>query len=145
MSTSISGRTAILGIAIFVAVGLVVTVAVWLAMRGPDNKAAITAAEEAGRAYAVSATDQACVPEALRRADECRAGAMCTVKEQAFLNACLEGAAVTPELCEGVPEKTRYTLSERWREAVCADLGRKKDFPCTQIVRVLQRTCDRRR
>ena len=139
---SLSGRAVLVGLTIFVAIGLAVTVGMWLALRGPADKAAITAAEEQGRDHGAQAQADSCIDEVLRRAQLCSGQPKCTVKEQAFLNACLRAAPPPPELCATIPNKLHYQDSAQWRAAFCADHDRENDASCAQIVRVIQRSCE---
>ncbi len=58
--------------------------------------------DEAARAFAAKATQEQCVPEALRRLELCKTMA-CASAESSFLGECLMFAHISPKLCEGVP------------------------------------------
>lgn len=141
MSRTISGRATLLAVAGFVALGLAVTVISWFALSGPDTKAAVEAAEQRGREYGSGADMRACIAEALDRAEVCRGQMMCTVKEQAFLLACLEIAPREPTACDDVPDTTLRVRSKEWQASVCVEHDRPGDPSCAQIVRVVQKAC----
>ena len=141
MSRTISGQATLLAVAGLVALGLGVTVIAWLVLDGPDTKAAVEAAERDGHDFGLEADMDACIVEALDRAETCRGQMMCTVKEQAFLLACLERASRSPASCQDVPDTTLRVRSEEWQAAVCVEHGREGDPACAQIVRVVQRAC----
>lgn len=109
-----------------------VAVVAWLATRHPE-------ARDAGRAFAHSVSQEACLPEALRRVEQC-GSLSCAQAEGVFLSECLIVAEPTPDLCDGVPRNVASTEVYDWTAARC----RRVDAPsgyCFVVVGTLIGEC----
>jgi hypothetical protein len=93
--------------------------------------------------YAASKTGSDCVDESIRRLSSC-SGFVCEVRTRVFLDACLEAAAESPQLCDGVPSRSEIVQSARWSLAECARRGMQGSQPCSRLMQELQKHCDRR-
>lgn len=90
------------------------------------------------RRFAQGKDAEACVVEALRRADACD-GVMCEAKARVFLSRCLVVTGVPPQLCAGIP--SGITARARWQAEACAARGRANDPRCMQILGAVADHC----
>jgi hypothetical protein len=96
-------------------------------------------ARDAGRAYARNVSQEACLPEALRRLERC--GSLgCAQAEGAFLGECLMIAEPTTDLCDGVPRNAASTEAYDWTAARCRQVNAPSGY-CFAVIGVLIGEC----
>jgi len=99
-------------------------------------------AREEARTFAAGRTGADCVEESIRRLREC-SGLMCEVRARVFLDGCLDAAADSPRLCEGVPPRSEIMKTVRWSLDECSRRGMPGSQPCSRLVQEIQKYCDR--
>ena len=109
-----------------------VGVVAWLALRHPE-------ARDAGRAFAHSVSQEACLPEALRRVGQC-GSLSCAQAEGVFLGECLVFAEPTPDLCEGVPRNVTSKEAYDWTATQCRRVRAPSTY-CFAVAGVLIGEC----
>ncbi len=109
-------RVVVGGLAIIGALTLAFVVLGALAVPGWE------AAEEEGRAFGATTTDDLCVERALQRLEE-RNPLWLPLEESSFLEGCLQVSAESAELCQGVPLPDDGPAVERWSEGRCRAAG----------------------
>ena len=86
----------------------------------------------------------ACVTEALSRADRCDS-TLCQAQTKVFLGLCLSKTGTPPDFCAGVPKRTYFFESTKWPMAECARRGRPNDQRCAMVILAVQEECWRKR
>jgi hypothetical protein len=109
-----------------------VGVVAWLALRHPE-------ARDAGHTFANSVSQEACLPEALRRVEQC-GNLSCAQAEGVFLGECLMFARPTPDLCDGVPRNAASKQAYDWTAARCSRVHAPSAY-CFSVVGVLIGEC----
>jgi hypothetical protein len=96
--------------------------------------------------FAASHSQDECIDEGLRRKDACGSGmeVICNAEAGIFLRRCLEAAAPTPGLCDGVPPPGEIMAGATWAVGYCAARGRSGDQQCAQFVRAIVEYCGSR-
>ena len=84
---------------------------------------------------------EACVTEALNRADACD-GFICEAKVKIFLTNCLEAAEVSPEFCSGVPDGV--VAGATWSVEECQRRGKGQNQRCLRTISGIAEFCRKR-
>jgi hypothetical protein len=92
------------------------------------------------RAWAQGHAQGECVDEGLARVQRC-SGFQCQVGVQTFTTACLDVAAPTPGLCDGVPHPQDYMSSSLWRNGRCGAQSQAAATRCHNLLSALQNHC----
>ena len=100
--------------------------------------------DEEGRVFAAGKTANDCVDEALRRL-QIHSGFMDEVRTRTFLRGCLEAAADSPGVCDGVPPHREIIRTATWSLRDCARRGMPQSQPCTRALQELQTYCEKKR
>jgi hypothetical protein len=93
--------------------------------------------------FAAGKSGSDCIDESIRRLSTC-SGIVCEVRARVFLDGCLEAAAESPQLCDGVPSRTEFIRTARWSLDACARRGMQASQPCSRLMQELQKHCDRK-
>lgn len=93
--------------------------------------------------FAATHTGAQCVDDALVRLDRAN-GLMAEAEVKVFLNFCLERAAESKGLCDGVPARDDLLKAAGWGVAKCLELGRPASQKCTQLVQAIPEHCGKR-
>ena len=107
---------------------------------GPVVREALRTLGSDASDFASHNTQEACVPEALTRVEQCD-GIRCQAEVRIFTGVCLRHASHSPDLCKDVPESLMQAAL--WPQTVCSE----QDLPhyiCVQIFSELTKTCLRR-
>jgi hypothetical protein len=94
---------------------------------------------EEGRKFGESATQDACLDEALRQAEG--KGPFGSIGPNLFLAGCLRSAQESNGFCDDVPPTGEIMASATWRGGRCAEAGRPNDQACVQLMSSVQRHC----
>lgn len=95
---------------------------------------------EEGRTFAAGKSGNDCVDETLSRLKNC-SGIPCEIRVRIFLDGCLEAAAESPQLCEGVPPKSEIIRTVQWTLDQCARHGMPNSQPCSRVMQEVQKHC----
>lgn len=96
---------------------------------------------EEGKVFGRHQTQSGCVDEGLRRAQSLN-GIADELRNMFFARGCMQGAAASPNFCDGVPSETEIMPTVHWRAAVCK--GRTASDPqrCRRFLQSWQQFCE---
>ncbi len=112
----------------------------WFQSNAPELRQKVESVAAEGEQFAKGRDANACVDEALARADRA-GGFMDQVTLQMFLTSCLQHAAPSPELCANVPAPGELRKTMSWSAAECARRGRPNSQACGQLLGAIQQHC----
>lgn len=92
------------------------------------------------RAWGASHAQGDCMTEGLQRVARCD-GIGCQLQVQNFATVCLQTAAPTAGLCDGIPAPQDFAASGQWVNSRCMAMTGEQAMRCRNLVPVLQRHC----
>lgn len=99
---------------------------------------------EEGRDYGRRTDNEGCLNESVARHARA-AGFSEILKNNLFLNSCLEASRPTPGFCDDVPGRAEIMKGARWQMDECKRYGLKPESQCGQLFQQVQQFCERRR
>ena len=84
-----------------------------------------------------------CIDESLTRLRTSK-GILGEARTRVFLRACLDVAAPSPQMCDGVPPRSEIIRTATWSLHECAQRGMAHSQPCTRVVQELQERCGKK-
>ena len=101
---------------------------------------ATEAATREGEAFAQGKNESQCVDEAVSRIAKC--GPLpCELVTREFMNSCLQKAARSPEVCNGVPSDSNIIATAKWAVEECGRRGQPGSQTCTRLLQDLSEYC----
>ena len=89
--------------------------------------------------FAKNNDQMACLSQVIQQSENCRE-ANCTVGLKVFLSHCIQHAAKSDDLCDGVPELHDYLAKVSWSVSVCRK-AKVRNGNCSNIVNEIPQLC----
>ena len=137
----------VLGIVLFfivLAIGGAFFAVNWVRINKTRLQQEATKVRDEGRSFGEGKEPVACMDEAIRRYKEKR-GFAGQIRNQLFMEACLDASSFPATFCATVPQQTEFIDSSRWALNECQKRGMPNDQSCTTIVMSVVQRCDRQR
>jgi hypothetical protein len=97
-----------------------------------------------GKDFGSHSDNKGCVDETMTRYKR-EPGFTSGISNGIFLRTCLDASKPTPGFCDGVPGKTEFIKTGKWRVEQCMNQDLENDQYCQQLFQQVQDYCYKRR